>query len=291
MTLKRKRGLFLFHRAEPPCFKSAIPRLCTGYPEGRGQRRFLKSSPTKVGACSFEARGFSPVISPVKRKRRGFTLIELLVVISIIALLAAVLLPVFFSVRAKGRQAACVSNLHQLGLAAALYSQDSDDGFPYGGDPTDLQTDAWQTAANGQFWPEAHNMPRLQDVLAPYVSAPDIWHCPADTGFDVAAFTSGDLSASPSEFAEYGMSYAYRTELPLRGKSLSTVAAFENYPPYTQHGPSDINLLCDQSDYWHGTVDAGRVNMLMIDGHVKGVTYGQAQQAWHLVLDLPAPNP
>lgn len=254
---------------------------------GAGEERTAPDSlPAKVGSCPFKARGFSPVKCS---KPRGFTLIELLVVITIIALLAAILLPVFASVRAKGRQAACTSNLHQLGLAAALYSQDSDDLFPYGADPTDLQADSWRTTAGGQFWSEVHRMPRLQDVLKPYVSSPDVWHCPSDTGFDAAPFTDGELSASPSEFAEYGISYGYRTELPLRRKSLSTVAAFEKYPPYTEHGPSDINLLCDQSDYWHGPVGSGRVNMLMIDGHVAGVTYGRAQQAWFLVLDKPAP--
>ncbi len=221
--------------------------------------------------------------------KRGFTLIELLVVISIIALLAAVLFPVFLSVRAKGRQAACTSNLHQLGLAAALYSQDSDDLFPYGADPTDLQADSWQTTAGGRFFSEVHQMPRLQDVLKSYVSSPDVWHCPSDTGFDVAPFTDGELSASPSEFSEYGISYGYRTEIPLRRKTLGTVAAFETRPPYTEHGPSDINLLCDQSDYWHGPVGNGRVNMLMVDGHVANISYDRAQQAWHLVLDKPTP--
>jgi prepilin-type N-terminal cleavage/methylation domain-containing protein/prepilin-type processing-associated H-X9-DG protein len=221
--------------------------------------------------------------------KQGFTLIELLVVIAIVSLLAALLFPVFVSVRAKGRQAACESNLHQLGLAVAVYAQDSDDGFPYGGDPTDLQTDSWQTAANGQFWPQAHEMPRLQDVLKPYVTSPEVWHCPSDTGFDEPAFSDGDLSALPSEYEQYGISYAYRTELSLRGKSLDTVAAYENFPPYTEHGPSDINLLCDQSDYWHGSVGSGRVNTLMIDGHVQSMTYPRIQQAWHLVLDPPTP--
>lgn len=222
-------------------------------------------------------------------KKQGFTLIELLVVISIVSLLAAVLFPVFLSVRAKGRQAACTSNLHQLGLAVALYSQDSDDLFPYGGDPTDLQTNTWQTAAGGQFWPGVLAMPRLQDVLKPYVQTPELWHCPSDDGFEQAAFSNGDLSASPSEYEQYGISYAYRTELPLRRKSLSTIAAFDTHLPHTEHGPSEINLLCDQSDYWHGSVGNGRLNMLMIDGHVANVTYGRAQQTWHLVLDKPTP--
>lgn len=222
--------------------------------------------------------------------RRGFTLIELLVVIAVIAIIAAILFPVFLSVREKGRRAACASNLHQLGLAVALYAQDSDDLFPYGGDPTDLQTDSWQTVADGQFWPEAHQMPRLQDTLKPYVHSAEVWHCPSDSGFDYPNFSAGDLTASPSEYAQYGLSYGYRTELALRRKSLTTIAGYERYAPYTEHGPAEINLLCDQSGRWHGTDSAGRFNFLMIDGHVATVDYGRAQQIWHLSLDLSAPQ-
>ncbi len=66
----------------------------------------------------------------MKRLRCGFTLIEMLVVLAIFALLAAVLFPVFSHVREKGRQAACVSNLHQLGLALSAYTIDYDEQFP-----------------------------------------------------------------------------------------------------------------------------------------------------------------
>ena len=62
---------------------------------------------------------------------RGFTLIELLVVIAIIAILAAILFPVFAQARGKARQAACLSNLKQLGLATLMYAQDYDEMFPY----------------------------------------------------------------------------------------------------------------------------------------------------------------
>ena len=60
-------------------------------------------------------------------RRRGFTLIELLVVIAIIAILAAILFPVFARAREKARQTACLSNAKQLGLAAMMYAQDNDE--------------------------------------------------------------------------------------------------------------------------------------------------------------------
>ncbi len=69
--------------------------------------------------------------------RRAFTLIELLVVIAIVAILAAIMFPVFAQARERARQAACLSNQRQLALATAMYAQDHDEIFPmtanYGG--------------------------------------------------------------------------------------------------------------------------------------------------------------
>lgn len=80
------------------------------------------------------------------QKKSGFTLIELLVVIAIIAILAAILFPVFAQAREKARQITCISNLRQLGMGVLQYLQDNDDKFPmaeYCGDPTcDNNTDA-----------------------------------------------------------------------------------------------------------------------------------------------------
>jgi prepilin-type N-terminal cleavage/methylation domain-containing protein len=63
-------------------------------------------------------------------KKQGFTLIELLVVIAIIAILAAILMPVFAQAREKSRQASCLSNLKQIGLATMMYVQDYDETYP-----------------------------------------------------------------------------------------------------------------------------------------------------------------
>src|SRR5499425_1856457 len=65
-----------------------------------------------------------------QRTLRGFTLIELLVVIAIIAILAAILFPVFAQAREKARQATCVSNHKQIGLAIMMYAEDYDEIYP-----------------------------------------------------------------------------------------------------------------------------------------------------------------
>ena len=80
------------------------------------------------------------------RQRRGFTLIELLVVIAIIAILAAILFPVFAQAREKARSTACLNNLKQLGTANQMYMNDWDDGFVW-----TAKTD-WDTIA---AWPVA----------------------------------------------------------------------------------------------------------------------------------------
>ncbi len=80
-------------------------------------------------------------------RRHGFTLIELLVVIAIIAILASILFPVFSSARAKGRQAACISNVKQLVLAIHMYAQDYDEMFPVStvaGGPGEYSQTEWQ---------------------------------------------------------------------------------------------------------------------------------------------------
>ena len=74
--------------------------------------------------------GISAAISPGRRRRDAFTLIELLVVITIIAILAAMLFPVFAQARAKARQASCTSNLAQIARAGMMYVQDNDERFP-----------------------------------------------------------------------------------------------------------------------------------------------------------------
>jgi len=225
-------------------------------------------------------------------KRRGFTLIEILLVIAIIAVLAAILFPVFASVREKGRQISCVSNLHQLGLAVQLYAQDSDDILPLGGDPIDTQTELWKIAASGKYWALAQQLPPLPKVLGPYAAGNGVWRCPSDTGFDVPDL-DGEIAlpAHPSSYEAYGCSYSYHTGLAFRQETIAGMASYDPQLPYTEHGASEINLLWDMSGDWHGRNDASgkRFNVLMGDGHVKAMTYDALSETFQRKLDLTTP--
>jgi prepilin-type N-terminal cleavage/methylation domain-containing protein len=83
-------------------------------------------------------------VNPFSNKRAfGFTLIELLVVIAIIAILAAMLLPALARAKEKARQTACISNLKQVGLALALYSDDNGGYWPFASDATQPDPNIW----------------------------------------------------------------------------------------------------------------------------------------------------
>ena len=106
--------------------------------------------------------------------RRGFTLIELLVVIAIIAILAAILFPVFASAREAARRTACLSNTKQLGLAALLYAQDYDERLP-------LFTWDYSTYWSIAWSPESNRWLREGAILFPYTKSNGIQSCPSYT--------------------------------------------------------------------------------------------------------------
>ena len=96
-----------------------------------------------------------------RSRRAGFTLIELLVVIAIIAVLAAILFPVFAQAREKARQTACLSNVRQMGFAVMMYTQDYDETFPLA---------ATATAQGFLNW---------HHLTDPYVKNKQVWICPS----------------------------------------------------------------------------------------------------------------
>jgi prepilin-type N-terminal cleavage/methylation domain-containing protein len=106
-------------------------------------------------------------------KKKAFTLIELLVVIAIIAILAAILFPVFARARENARRASCISNLQQMGLACMMYTQDYDGVFPQVYTP-----DAAHTPPDGIYWfGDATNWVWPQ-ILYPYSKSIQVFDCP-----------------------------------------------------------------------------------------------------------------
>jgi prepilin-type N-terminal cleavage/methylation domain-containing protein/prepilin-type processing-associated H-X9-DG protein len=119
------------------------------------------------------------------KKRSGFTLIELLVVIAIIAILAAILFPVFAQAREKARSITCESNEKQLGLAIIQYGQDFDETYP-------IAQINWDGSWNG-------NANWAGEIL-PYVNTIDVYHCPDDTLETPAQLASQSWAGAPISY-------------------------------------------------------------------------------------------
>ena len=136
----------------------------------------------------------------MKRARPGFTLIELLVVIAIIAILAAILFPVFANAREKARSTSCLNNLKQLGTANRLYMDDWDNQFVY----TD-KTVGYTLLV----WPK---------VLQSYIKSDASLRCPSDDGLPASVSTYAPMYGLPASvsspmYIAYGTSYWYNIGL------------------------------------------------------------------------------
>jgi len=122
-------------------------------------------------------------------KSRGFTLIELLVVIAIIAILAAILFPVFAQAREAARKASCISNTKQLGLGTMMYVQDYDEMYP---------CNSWDGAPMGtidnDIRRDGNRFTLWMWRVMPYLKNKQILVCPSDPGQGKNGWTGYDLS-------------------------------------------------------------------------------------------------
>jgi len=166
-------------------------------------------------------------------KKRAFTLIELLVVIAIIAILAAILFPVFAQAREKARQASCSSNLKQVGLAWTMYVQDYDEKIA--------------SANNPAGWGDCPTMPdRSQfggwegNLLAPYIKNTGVFKCPSAPGQTV-----NNGCANMNYWVE---SYAYNYVSMEQWDCTAKASVGKNVSALAQ--PADSMVFWDSTTAW-----------------------------------------
>jgi len=237
-------------------------------------------------------------------RHEAFTLIELLVVIAIIAILAAILFPVFAKVREKARQTMCASNLKQLGLAAMQYIQDYDETYmplETGGaarysvanllDPYIKAASKNTNSVGGNSWPEG-----------------SVWRCP-----DGQTYSSGDLNS----YFTVGYNYLYLTQLDptggfssgnadggiwgwtAGGKTQAALTAPSNTVLFADAGHSDgpggiystwdgmespSARVANDAQYSISVAEArhtGMSNITWCDGHVKAMRFEDFYGHWN----------
>ena len=189
-------------------------------------------------------------------RKTAFTLIELLVVIAIIAILAAILFPVFARARENARRSSCQSNLKQLGLGFIQYTQDYDEKYPGSGPSVISATLTFNTALGhwvpaGVVFSTATPCKPRDGAIYPYVKSEQIYICPSDSTADAKK-----LSYSMNQQME-GLAIATITEVST--KSLLVDEGLTLNDGRLGNNATDLVSLIH--------FDGG--NLLYADGHVK----------------------
>lgn len=212
------------------------------------------------------------------KRHRGFTLIELLVVIAIIAILAAILFPVFAQAREKARQISCLSNEKQIGIAFIQYTSDYDENMPF----RNASGGTIGSYANGEmiYWPVA---------IMPYIKSVAVFSCPDDSTVSTAGFAQNprlSYAANQNVISYPGDS------IPSFAAPASTVLLAEqinNTINYSDSIPGYYDTICmtfgrpgwgvELVTGWMGTTGSakwsrparhtGGSNFLALDGHAK----------------------
>jgi prepilin-type N-terminal cleavage/methylation domain-containing protein len=249
------------------------------------------------------------------RTCRGFTLIELLVVIAIIAILAAILFPVFARARRKAEQTTCASNMKQIGISMLQYTSDYDDKYPAWTPPgvTGFESteDFKATWENNLYWKGTVNIltpagagGTISMELNPYIKSRTVWACPSDFGlYKVDGWPGGALTPLPFKdwrirtdpTKKIGVSYGYRgtniaTPGPAGGGQDNPIlttpdpggVALAAYPTSAVRKPSSRAMFWDMRA-WHANskgasateMGNAKIQVLFIDTHVATISANQ----------------
>jgi len=207
-------------------------------------------------------------------RRRGFTLIELLVVIAIIAILAAILFPVFAKAREKARQTSCVSNEKQIVLGLLMYAQDYDEslmaprlpgvGCPDGNNPsgTDNGHRTWKV------------------IVQPYVKNLQLFRCPSEA---TTRFESGVAQEGIQDIrGHYGLNNAttcgskgWTAGIRAFQSPASLILIAESPLPDTGGHHVGCSLGCCNGTGWWRLIHSGGMNFGFYDGHAKWMKVGR----------------
>jgi prepilin-type N-terminal cleavage/methylation domain-containing protein/prepilin-type processing-associated H-X9-DG protein len=175
---------------------------------------------------------------PQENEREAFTLVELLTVIAIIAILAALLLPALSRAKEEARATACLSNLHQVGVALQIYVSENNNKLPV---MQDVSTDPAVAATN--------TFPAIHKVLAPQLGNTNVLRCPSDL---------------QRLFEVTGSSYAWN--FFLNGEDADHLVIL------TLHfDPHEIPVVFDKADFHKTRGPNKAVNYLYADGHIKNL--------------------
>jgi prepilin-type N-terminal cleavage/methylation domain-containing protein len=193
-----------------------------------------------------------------RARKSAFTLIELLVVIAIIAILAAILFPVFARARENARKITCVSNLKQLGTAVLMYTQDYDEYLP----------NNFAGKKDTMLWNDLSG----SGIVDPYLKNKRVWFCPSDTpptyknqtyDYSYCLFNNTadvDKHVYPSTMESHSLAEA---QFPAQKVVFWEVTAYHGNRQYVANVLTAPGLQGDIS------------NMTMLDGHTKTFHRGQ----------------
>lgn len=206
------------------------------------------------------------------RKKSGFTLIELLVVIAIIAILAAILFPVFARARENARRASCQSNLKQIGLGIMQYTQDYDEMM------VPCRNYQFPGSGNAQVAP-------WHFLVQPYVKSVQLFKCPSNTSND--ALVNTESTAIPARYSASYVANAGQTDntngpngtRPMADNISSSIAAIENSATtivVLERATGSDDKMYEAPNFVNGassnlTNHLGTTVFLFADGHVKSL--------------------